>query len=464
MLKLFPFRYHLLFLVLTLVTILFKFPYFSYPFVWDELQLAKQGVIEGHFSFYIPLMSDPFETYGHPPGVAFIQALWAKIFSGSILSMRILSLLSNILMFLSLVFLGEKLKSFTVGLVAAVFFYLSNIYFPLLISLLPPSYEIATASLLLAYSLDNKRKPILFGCLGILAFCMREPNLAYWLPYTISQIALWKKDQDKTLKSFPWECVVTPLFAISHFSVNYFKSGYWIAHPTIISGNAFALLSVKQMTFHFGKLLWKNLGVFGLSSLLLSFAYLFHHKRLNAVLKKTWKVWIPLLLLLGFYLLVYRDFAHRDFANSFSLIFFLLVLFFFEAFSSLKKFKVLGILAFCIFCFELFWTKSYHGSFLKKQYFQKNTILYQKAIKDLKTFNIRGHYIYVPWPISHMLYKPWLGWTERLPIYIADQADRATIALTSNATAASFNLDPNVWKKFHETSHGDLKISFYKRR
>lgn len=462
MIKIYPFRYHLLFISFILMILIFKGSYLSYPFVWDELQLTKRNVLEGNFTFFIPFFSDPFATYGHPPGVAFLQALWSKLFGGTIESLRLSSLFASATMLCSLVFLGEKIKDFSLGIVVALIFFMSNVYFPLLISFLPPSYEIASASALLAISLDKKRRPMLFCFLGILAFCMREPNLAFWLPYTLVWSAHWIKE--KSFKDFPWESLIVLIFAGSHFLSNYLKTGYWIAHPTIISGNALALLSVGTMLKLFGQLLWKNLGIIGLSSLFLSLFTLYQKKKLQKVLKGCWKIWCPLILLLSFYLFLYRDFAHRDFASSFALLYLLLVYFFSEAFFKVKKFTLLAPLATLALVIELFFTESYHGSLLEKQYFQKNTELYQEAIEDLKDFNLRGHYVYAPWPLSHMLYKPWLGWTERLHVYIAPQPQKATIALISNATSGPQSLNAQKWEKFHEISHEDLSVEFYKRR
>jgi len=204
---------------------------------------------------------------------------------------------------------------------------------------------------------------------------------------------------------------VAPVLLIFHFGFNKLKTGFLLPHPLLIN-NQFKPQNTLGEMFNFSYEILRDNTLYFVLILLMIVSFLFVLRKSKEILNELFPLFLPLVLHLGFYVLYYRDFGHRDYIPSLCLIFMMCTLCISKALDSIEVRKYLqagfatGVL------FLLFLSPSFHGKLFKKQYFRVQTKLYQKTIDYLEENNLDSVPLYAPWPLSHALLSPIYNWTD----------------------------------------------------
>lgn len=456
------YRYHAVFFAFALLILITKAVYFDYPLIWDETQLLRPDVAAGKFWKFIPPFNMPFETYGHPTGVAFVQSIYTFVFGSSNIALRALSLLMSASTLTLMVFAFSFIGSFGAGIVAALMMMFSPLYFPSIISFLPQSYELIGGLLLLAvtYQSLDKRNPYRFANASILGIFLRETNLAFWAPYTVIHLRKWIKSK----KEFPFETFVAPILVFLHFGFNKLKTGHLMPHPLLIDNEFEPQMGFLEMQELFLTVLQEN-SIFFLLLIFLILSLILLRKQKESLVRDLFPLALPLALHLFFYNVYYRDFGHRDYIPAFCLLYLMSVKTISKYFEQQSIKKYLQVLAAVMGVLVLFVTPSFHGQLLKSHYFRVQTSLYLKTVNKLKELNISDRYLYAPWPLSHALLLPNLNWVKSR-FAVVGSPDQAEYLILTDTTPDRRYLElaqSSEWRLLYQFSQEDMYVKIMKR-
>lgn len=456
------YRYLAVFFAFAFLILVTKAVYFDYPLIWDETQLLKPDVAAGKFWEFIPPFNMPYETYGHPTGIALVQSIYTFVFGSSNIALRALSLLMSASTLTLMVFVLSLIGSFGAGVVAALMMMFSPLYFPSMISFLPQSYELIGGLLLLAvtYQSLDKRNPYQFANVSILGIFLRETNLAFWAPYAV--IHLWKWIKSK--KDFPFEALVAPFLVFLHFGFNKLKTGHFMPHPLLINNDFEPQMGFLEMQELFLTILQEN-SIFYLLLIFLIVSLILVRKQKEALLINLFPLALPLVLHLAFYNVYYRDFGHRDYIPTFCLFYLISVKTVSMYFEQLGIKKYIQVSAALMGILVLFATPSFHGHLLKSHYFRVQTSLYLKTVDKLKEMNISDRYLYAPWPLSHALLLPSLNWVKNRFTIVGNPEQAEYLILTDTTPDRRYLelAESSDWRLLDQFSQEDMYVKIMKR-
>lgn len=210
-------------LLVAFAFILFKLPYLSLPYYWDEAWVYAPAVKAMHENgiSLLPWAIPPELSRGHPLLFHVLGALWMSVFGDTFTAMHSLPLCISILLILASYWLGARLGGEWMGASAALL--------------------VASNEMLLAQSglLLPEVTLALLMTLAVIAYLARFP----WLYLITCTLALWTKETALVLV-----IAVAMTHALSHiYGGNWPESRAWLRWmlllflPVVIAGSYFLL-------------------------------------------------------------------------------------------------------------------------------------------------------------------------------------------------------------------------------
>ena len=208
-------RIDLLFILILLVFIFFKWSHLTLPYIFDEANFYGPAVIKMYENgpSLSPVSIPVFYSRGHPLLFHFLGASWMQLFGTSILSSHIFALCISIILLISVYYFCSKAFNQTAGIISTIsicvqplFLAQSNLVLPeMLLALL-------MVTTLLSY-LDNNK--IVYWIAAALAMMTKESALILFCTLPIYRLYLLKINPADTFSNF----IKDTLFILSPISI-----------------------------------------------------------------------------------------------------------------------------------------------------------------------------------------------------------------------------------------------------
>jgi len=310
--KYFSDKYFLGVLVLIIAFIIFKIPYLSLPYYWDE----------GWFSYATHAMYDnglrllpdaiPVElSRGHPVLFHFFAAAWMRIFGTSIIASHTFPLFLSVCLILVLYITAKKIFSPEVGFISCIVFSLQQIFLAqssfLLLEVMLSLFAVLT---LFAYLTSKK---ILYILSGTLLLMTKEPGIIVVISIGLHQLLLFlfDKQNHKTFQQYFKELLIAtiPVFIVSiYFSIQKIMFGWFFfpLHLALMNYDIAVVLS-KLETYAAYLFIYYGRNVLSLFFILsIIFYFIFRNKNMSKIQQQT-------VLLFAIFIVAFLFFASLNF-------------------------------------------------------------------------------------------------------------------------------------------------------
>jgi hypothetical protein len=131
--------YYILLLALVILFIIFKIPYLSLPYYWDEAWVYGPAIriMEAHKLSLLPDALPVYYSRGHPLLFHFLGALWMRVFGTSLTASHLFALSISIALLVFVFVFCKNLFNKETGLIACLFLVLQPIFQAQSVLLLP---------------------------------------------------------------------------------------------------------------------------------------------------------------------------------------------------------------------------------------------------------------------------------------------------------------------------------------
>lgn len=181
----------LVFLLLILAFVAFKWPYLGSPFYWDEAWVYAPAVkaMHAHGPSLLPNAIDPSLSRGHPVLFHMLGSIWTTAFGTSRVTMHAFALVVSVGLLILVYRCGSRVASRSVGL-SAVLLLLVNEPFLAQSAILLPEVMLALLALLTAW-MYVERRPWGYVIAGTCALLTKESALVLIMALVIWHIIQW---------------------------------------------------------------------------------------------------------------------------------------------------------------------------------------------------------------------------------------------------------------------------------
>ncbi|GAA4461696.1 hypothetical protein GCM10023093_06790 [Nemorincola caseinilytica] len=241
--------HRILFYIALLVFIIFKIPYLSDAFYWDESWVYAPA-IKSMYQAGPSLMPDviPVEySRGHPLLHQFACAVWMYVFGSSNLSMHSFALFLSAMLAISLFEVMRRLFDENIALISALLL-LVNVTFFAQSSFVMTDIPLALFALLGIYYYAGERYIRAILALTVLYYIKESAWMMAFVLAADVAVSVWKKAPRKVIISRVLATVLPVLFIFVYFLLQKIRLGWFLypAHTDIIDASLFHTLDHFQ--------------------------------------------------------------------------------------------------------------------------------------------------------------------------------------------------------------------------